>query len=102
MQGGYNSPNAARAWAYLTSIAVIRFFLPLRSRTHPFVKLENPLGLDADIPDHPGFPLYAPSFTVCILCLFIFSPFPYLSHMISLMLLQATCLITTAKNISRK
>ncbi|KAF8804773.1 Arginase/deacetylase [Phlegmacium glaucopus] len=45
--GGYNSPNAARAWAYLTSIA-----------------LNNPLSLDVDIPDHPGFPLYAPSFTL--------------------------------------
>jgi len=47
--GGYNSPNAARAWAYLTSIA-----------------LNNPLNLDTDIPDHPGFPLYAPSFTLDI------------------------------------
>ncbi|KAF5351084.1 hypothetical protein D9756_008458 [Leucocoprinus leucothites] len=45
--GGYNSPNAARAWAYITSIA-----------------LGQPLDLEADIPDHPGFPLYAPSFTV--------------------------------------
>ncbi|KIY70566.1 Arginase/deacetylase [Cylindrobasidium torrendii FP15055 ss-10] len=48
--GGYNSPNAARAWAYLTSIAV-----------------EEPLADDVDIPlDHLFFPLYAPSFTLDI------------------------------------
>ncbi|RPD65254.1 Arginase/deacetylase [Lentinus tigrinus ALCF2SS1-7] len=45
--GGYNSPNVARAWTYLTSIA-----------------LDRPLPLDADIPDHGVFPLYAPSFTL--------------------------------------
>ncbi|EKM75681.1 hypothetical protein AGABI1DRAFT_102828 [Agaricus bisporus var. burnettii JB137-S8] len=45
--GGYNSANAARAWAYITSVA-----------------LGNPLDLEAHIPDHPGFPLYAPSFTL--------------------------------------
>ncbi|KAF8870964.1 histone deacetylase complex protein [Gymnopilus junonius] len=45
--GGYNSPNAARAWSYLTSIA-----------------LESPLSLATEIPDHAGFPLYAPSFTL--------------------------------------
>ncbi|KAF9041205.1 histone deacetylase complex protein [Panaeolus papilionaceus] len=45
--GGYNSPNAARAWAYLTSLA-----------------LDNPLDLESNIPDHAGFPLYAPSFTL--------------------------------------
>ncbi|KAJ7637011.1 hypothetical protein FB45DRAFT_907996 [Roridomyces roridus] len=45
--GGYNSPNAARAWAYLTSIA-----------------LGHPLSLDTEIPDHAHFPLYAPSFTL--------------------------------------
>ncbi|KAI0353401.1 histone deacetylase complex protein [Trametes cingulata] len=45
--GGYNSPNVARAWTYLTSIA-----------------LDQPLSLDADIPDHGAFPLYAPSFTL--------------------------------------
>ncbi|RDX46705.1 Arginase/deacetylase [Lentinus brumalis] len=45
--GGYNSPNVARAWTYLTSIA-----------------LGRPLPLDADIPDHGAFPLYAPSFTL--------------------------------------
>ncbi|KAJ3544827.1 hypothetical protein NM688_g5698 [Phlebia brevispora] len=44
---GYNSANAARAWAYLTSIA-----------------LRKPLPLDADIPDHGAFPMYAPSFTL--------------------------------------
>ncbi|KAI0746555.1 histone deacetylase complex protein [Daedaleopsis nitida] len=45
--GGYNSPNVARAWTYLTSVA-----------------LGRPLALDADIPDHAAFPLYAPSFTL--------------------------------------
>ncbi|KAG8946740.1 hypothetical protein FRC03_001286, partial [Tulasnella sp. 419] len=45
--GGYNSPNAARAWAYLTSIAC-----------------GSPLDIDADIPDHEYFPLYKPSFTL--------------------------------------
>ncbi|KAF8624997.1 hypothetical protein AX15_005626 [Amanita polypyramis BW_CC] len=45
--GGYNSPNVARAWAYLTSIA-----------------LGQPLDLEATIPDHEGFPFYAPSFTL--------------------------------------
>ncbi|KAF9459125.1 histone deacetylase complex protein [Collybia nuda] len=45
--GGYNSPNVARAWTYLTSIA-----------------LNNPLNLEAEIPDHSGFPLYEPSFTL--------------------------------------
>ncbi|KAJ7669246.1 hypothetical protein DFH06DRAFT_178577 [Mycena polygramma] len=43
--GGYDSPNAARAWAYLTSVA-----------------LGNPLSLETEIPDHAHFPLYAPSF----------------------------------------
>ncbi|EIW55921.1 histone deacetylase 8 [Trametes versicolor FP-101664 SS1] len=43
--GGYNSPNVARAWTYFTSIA-----------------LDRPLSLEADIPDHSAFPLYAPSF----------------------------------------
>ncbi|KAF5336322.1 hypothetical protein D9611_006471 [Ephemerocybe angulata] len=45
--GGYNSPNAARAWAYFTSIAT-----------------GSPLDLDTEIPDHSAFPQYAPSFTV--------------------------------------
>ncbi|KAF9476814.1 histone deacetylase complex protein [Pholiota conissans] len=45
--GGYNSPNAARAWAYLTSIA-----------------MNKPLDLETEIPDHVGFPLYGPSFTL--------------------------------------
>ncbi|TFK22393.1 Arginase/deacetylase [Coprinopsis marcescibilis] len=45
--GGYNSPNAARAWSYLTSIAI-----------------GNPLDLESPIPDHSAFPLYAPSFTL--------------------------------------
>ncbi|EAU81472.2 histone deacetylase 8 [Coprinopsis cinerea okayama7 len=47
--GGYNSPNVARAWAYLTSLA-----------------LESPLDLDSPIPEHSGFPLYGPSFTLDI------------------------------------
>ncbi|KAH9918958.1 histone deacetylase complex protein [Fomitopsis serialis] len=45
--GGYNHPNAARAWAYMTSVA-----------------LGRPLQRDADVPDHGAFPLYAPSFTL--------------------------------------
>ncbi|KIM48692.1 hypothetical protein M413DRAFT_59621 [Hebeloma cylindrosporum] len=45
--GGYNSPNAARAWAYLTSIST-----------------GNPISLETEIPDHVGFPLYGPSFTL--------------------------------------
>ncbi|KAJ7512578.1 histone deacetylase complex protein [Mycena galericulata] len=45
--GGYDSPNAARAWAYLTSVA-----------------LGNPLSLDTEIPDHAHFPAYAPSFVL--------------------------------------
>ncbi|KAF8508253.1 histone deacetylase 8 [Hysterangium stoloniferum] len=47
--GGYNSPNVARAWSYVTSIA-----------------LGQPLPLEADIPDHNGFPSYEPSFTLDI------------------------------------
>ncbi|KAL1754547.1 hypothetical protein FB107DRAFT_215503 [Schizophyllum commune] len=43
--GGYNHPNAARAYAYLTSIA-----------------LDRPLPLSTPIPDHTFFPAYAPSF----------------------------------------
>ncbi|KAF9073050.1 Arginase/deacetylase [Rhodocollybia butyracea] len=48
--GGYNGPNAARAWTYLTSII-----------------LGKPIPVSTNIPDHPshsGFPLYAPSFTL--------------------------------------
>jgi len=45
--GGYNSPNAARAWTYLTSIA-----------------MGQPLSLDTEIPDHKAFPLYGHSFTL--------------------------------------
>ncbi|KAH6909584.1 histone deacetylase complex protein [Coprinopsis sp. MPI-PUGE-AT-0042] len=45
--GGYNSPNVARAWAYLTSIVA-----------------GSPLELDTHIPDHSGFPMYGPSFTL--------------------------------------
>ncbi|KAF9515690.1 hypothetical protein BS47DRAFT_1371945 [Hydnum rufescens UP504] len=43
--GGYHSPNAARSWSYLTSIAC-----------------GSPLSLDLSIPDHSAFPMYAPSF----------------------------------------
>ncbi|KAF9237538.1 hypothetical protein BU15DRAFT_48618 [Melanogaster broomeanus] len=45
--GGYNSPNAARAWAFLTSVVA-----------------GKPLSLDIQIPDHRAFPLYQPSFTL--------------------------------------
>jgi len=45
--GGYNSANAARAWAYLTSVA-----------------LGTPLSLNTKIPDSAAFPLYSPSFTL--------------------------------------
>ncbi|KII84681.1 hypothetical protein PLICRDRAFT_179484 [Plicaturopsis crispa FD-325 SS-3] len=47
--GGYHTANAARAWTYLTSIAMGR-----------------PLSLDSEIPDGIGdaFPAYAPSFTL--------------------------------------
>ncbi|KAG9086435.1 hypothetical protein FS749_003643 [Ceratobasidium sp. UAMH 11750] len=45
--GGYNHPNAARAWTYLTSIIT-----------------GDPLPIHADIPDHAAFLQYAPSFTL--------------------------------------
>ncbi|KAF7323683.1 Hist-deacetyl domain-containing protein [Mycena kentingensis (nom. inval.)] len=45
--GGYHSANAARAYAYLTSIAI-----------------GAPLPLDTHIPEHEYFPEYAPSFTL--------------------------------------
>ncbi|CAE6430497.1 unnamed protein product [Rhizoctonia solani] len=45
--GGYNSPNAARAWSYLTSIIT-----------------GQPLSVDDDIPDHGVFLQYAPSFVL--------------------------------------
>jgi len=47
--GGYNSPNAARAWAHLTSVA----------RGQRITE-------DTAIPDHAAFPLYAPSFSLDI------------------------------------
>lgn len=61
--GGYNSPNVARAWAYLTSVAVSTSSLALAlvSDAH-FCQLGRPLDLDSDIPDHSAFPLYSPSF----------------------------------------
>ncbi|CAE6417409.1 unnamed protein product [Rhizoctonia solani] len=45
--GGYNSPNAARAWTYLTSIIT-----------------GQPLSVNDDIPDHGAFLQYAPSFVL--------------------------------------
>ncbi|KAF8605689.1 Arginase/deacetylase [Ceratobasidium sp. AG-I] len=45
--GGYDSPNAARAWTYLTSILA-----------------GSPLVVSADIPDHGAFLQYKPSFTL--------------------------------------
>lgn len=45
--GGYNSTNASRAWAFLTSVAI-----------------GKPLPLETDIPDHRALPLYQPSFTL--------------------------------------
>ncbi|EMD31974.1 hypothetical protein CERSUDRAFT_119291 [Gelatoporia subvermispora B] len=45
--GGYNSPNAARAWTYLMSLAC-----------------QRQLSVEANIPHHSAFPLYAPSFTL--------------------------------------
>ncbi|KAF8504298.1 Arginase/deacetylase [Russula emetica] len=45
--GGYSSSNTARAWALLTSLAC-----------------GVPLSLDTPIPNHAGFPIYAPSFTL--------------------------------------
>lgn len=64
--GGYHSANAARVWAFLTSIAVsgensisrhTRFISPV-------LQLDHPLPLDTEIPEHSAFPLYAPSFTL--------------------------------------
>lgn len=34
------------------------------------LQLEAPLDLDTEIPDHAGFPLYAPSFTVRLIFFF--------------------------------
>lgn len=45
--GGYNTPNAARAWTYLTSVAG-----------------GIPLSLDADIPEYSGYLHFKPSFTL--------------------------------------
>ncbi|OJA15456.1 hypothetical protein AZE42_02207 [Rhizopogon vesiculosus] len=45
--GGYNTPNAARAWTYLTSVAG-----------------GKPLLLDADIPEYSGYLHFKPSFTL--------------------------------------
>lgn len=47
--GGYNNPNAARCWSYLTAIALKR----------------EEIGIDFDIsPDLPEYELFAPSFTL--------------------------------------
>lgn len=45
--GGYHSPNAARAWTYLTSVA-----------------LGSPFAPDLPVPEHSLWPYYAPSFTM--------------------------------------
>ncbi|PFH50481.1 hypothetical protein AMATHDRAFT_3872 [Amanita thiersii Skay4041] len=52
--GGYNFPNAARAWAYLTSVVGY----------NSLEQLDQSLDLEVPIPDHEGFPYYAPSFTL--------------------------------------
>lgn len=62
-QGGYNSPNAARAWAFLTSVAVGDLAVRL-SISQLYFQAGKPLSLDAEIPDHRAFPLYHPSFTL--------------------------------------
>lgn len=63
--GGYNSPNAARAWTYMTSIAVGSVFVPpILHCSYRAIQLGCPLSPEADIPDHAAFPLYAPSFTL--------------------------------------
>lgn len=61
--GGYNSPNAARAWTYLTSIAVCVRHLPTYI-SHTYSQIGRPLPLDSEIPDHKAFPLYSHSFTL--------------------------------------
>lgn len=63
--GGYNSPNVARAWTYFTSIAVSTPSEIIRRGScinSIVLQLDRPLSLEADIPDHSAFPLYAPSF----------------------------------------
>jgi histone deacetylase 8 len=62
--GGYNSPNTARAWAYFTAVAVVIPSLSYKNATNATFKLGKPLSPDVEIPDHNGFPLYGPSFTV--------------------------------------
>lgn len=61
--GGYNSPNAARAWAFLTSILVGGLTVG-ESISRLCFQAGNPLSLDVAIPDHRAFPLYQPSFTL--------------------------------------
>ena len=61
--GGYNHPNAARAWTYLTSIAVSAQYSLLCFPVN-IAQLGRALPPDSDIPDHAAFPLYAPSFTL--------------------------------------
>lgn len=63
--GGYNSTNAARAWAHLTSIAVrLLLFSFLVRLVTGSLKIGKALPLDTPIPDHAVFPLYGPSFTL--------------------------------------
>lgn len=69
--GGYNSANAARAWAYLTSIAVsmglsvLNIIKWMMVGTTLFTcQMGNPLPVDTDIPEHRALPLYQPSFTL--------------------------------------
>ena len=62
--GGYNHPNAARAYAYLTSIAVsyTKLVYTPATSTDFCSQLDRPLPLSTPIPDHTFFPAYAPSF----------------------------------------
>lgn len=67
--GGYDSPNAARAWAYLTSVAVRSWFFLCPDSTHESLphQLGSALPLDTPIPpDLPSaqYELFAPSFTL--------------------------------------
>lgn len=61
--GGYHSPNAARAWAFLTSVVVGDWAVRM-SISQSCFQAGKPLSLDAEIPDHRAFPLYQPSFTL--------------------------------------
>ena len=56
--GVYNLDRSALPLLIISSVKILMClsFRPLQ--------LEAPLDLDTEIPDHAGFPLYAPSFTV--------------------------------------